>query len=333
IMLKKSTEVPRKESGVQDPTKEGNKNNQENDVRDQEEAPRKQFEQEYKRLFGQGEAANTNSTNKLNIVSSPVNAVSSSFTTVDPGREITQRNEFGSVFGQDKDANGNRMSTLDTGIFSDAYDDEIEGAEADFNHLELTTIVSPIPTIRIHKDHPKEQIIGDPLLALQTTRMTKTSQEHAMVSYIKNQRRTNHKRFGDRLIYPKASMPLELNGSIEAIETKWVYRNKKDERRIVVRNKARLVAQGYTQEEGIEYDEMDVKSAFLYGTIEEEVYVCQPPGFEDPHFPNKRDDGIFISQDKYVADILKKFDFSSVKTTSTPIETNKALIKDAEAED
>nr|GEZ22272.1 putative ribonuclease H-like domain-containing protein [Tanacetum cinerariifolium] len=91
-------------------------------------------------------------------------------------------------------------------------------------------------------------------------------------------------------------------------------RNKKDKRGIVVRNKARLVAQGYTQEEGIDHDEvfapvarieairlflayasfmgfimyqMDVKSAFLYGTIEEEVYVCKPPGFEDPHFTDK----------------------------------------------
>nr|GEU84001.1 hypothetical protein [Tanacetum cinerariifolium] len=63
--------------------------------------------------------------------------------------------------------------------------------------------------------------------------------------------------------------------------------NKKDERGIVVRNKARLVAQGYTQEEGIDNDEMDVKSAFLYSKIEEEVYVCQPLGFEDPEFPNR----------------------------------------------
>nr|GFA73504.1 putative ribonuclease H-like domain-containing protein [Tanacetum cinerariifolium] len=98
------------------------------------------------------------------------------------------------------------------------------------------------------------------------------------------------------------------------IGTKWIFRNKKDERGIVVRNKAQLVTQGYTQEEGIDYEEvfakvlrieairlflayasfigfmvyqMDVKSAFLYGTFEEEVYVCQPPGFEDHDHPDK----------------------------------------------
>nr|GEW33931.1 hypothetical protein [Tanacetum cinerariifolium] len=461
---KKNTEVPRKESGFQNPAKEDDKNNQGKDVRDQEEAPRKQFKQEFERLFGQEEAANTNSTNILNTFSLLVNAISSSFTTVDPGREITQRNEFRSVFRQDKDANSNMMftpvsaagstyvylggsipvnattlhnDTVDTGIFSDAYDDEVEGAEADFNNLELTTVFSPIPTTRIHKDHPKEQIIKDPLSVLQTGRMTKTSQEHAMViqaltdaSWIEAMQ--------DELLQfklQKVWMLVDLSKGKNTIGTKWVYRNKKDERGIVVRNKARLVAQGYTQEEGIDYDkvfapvarieairlflayasfmgfivyQMDVKSAFLYGTIEEEVYVCQPPGFEDLHFPNKvykvekalyglhqapracyetlstyllenrfrrgiidntlfikkdkgdilintqevldelyggayfflrglqvmqRDDGIFISQDKYVADILKKFSFSSVKTTSTLIETNKALIKDAETED
>ncbi|GJY80001.1 retrovirus-related pol polyprotein from transposon TNT 1-94, partial [Tanacetum coccineum] len=99
-----------------------------------------------------------------------------------------------------------------------------------------------------------------------------------------------------------------------ATGTKWIYRNKKDERGILIRNKARLVAQGYTQGEGIDYDEvfapvarieairlfiayasfkdfvlyqMDVKSAFMYSKIKEEVYVCQPLGFEDPEFPDR----------------------------------------------
>nr|GEX89093.1 hypothetical protein [Tanacetum cinerariifolium] len=190
----------------------------------------------------------------------------------------------------------------ETGIFDDVYDDREVGVEADTNNLELSIVVSPIPTTRVYKDHPKEQIIGDLNLTTQTRRMLNFSKENDMV-----------------------------------------FRNKKDERGIIVRNKERLVAQGYTQEEGIDYDEMDVKSAFLYGTIEEEVYVCQPPSFEDPHFPNKVYKvekalyGLHQSpkacQDKYVADILKKFDFTTVKTASTLMKPSKTLIKDAEAED
>ncbi|GJT88296.1 putative ribonuclease H-like domain-containing protein [Tanacetum coccineum] len=187
----------------------------------------------------------------------------------------------------------------------------------------------------------------------------------------------------------------------------------------MIRNKARLVAQGYTQEEGIDYDEvfalvtrieairlflayasfkdfvvyqMDVKSNFLYGKIKEEVYVCQPPGFEDSDFPDRvykvekalyglhqaprawyetlstylldnefqrgkidknlfikrykgeltfflglqvqqKKDGIFISQDKYVGEILKKFRFTKVKTASTPMETQKPLLKDEDGKE
>ncbi|GJX19586.1 putative ribonuclease H-like domain-containing protein [Tanacetum coccineum] len=162
----------------------------------------------------------------------------------------------------------------DVSIFNFSRDDEDDGAEADMNNLDTTIQVSPIPTIRIHKDHPLDQVIRDLQSATQTRKMSKNLKEHG-----KN---------------PK--------------------RNKKDERGIMIRNKARLVAQGYTQEEGIDYDEvfapvarikairlflayasykdfvvyqMDVKSAFLYEKIEEEVYVCQPPGFEDPDFPDR----------------------------------------------
>nr|GFA02435.1 putative reverse transcriptase, RNA-dependent DNA polymerase [Tanacetum cinerariifolium] len=318
---KKSTEVLRKENGVQDPTKEDP---------GRERAQRNEFES----MFGKDKDVNGNSTYKMFTPVSPKsledkvtddagkkstevprkeNEVQDP-TKEDPGRERAQRNEFESMFGKDKDANGNstykmftpvsaarssyvnlggsipiNVSTLfndnlptnplmpnledtvdlqDTRIFSGAYDDEVEGAVADYNNLELTIVIEAI-----------------------------------------------------RLFL------------------------------------------AFTSFMGFIVYQMDVKSAFLYETIEDEVYVCQPPGFEDLHFPNKvykiemalyvlhqaprawelifflglqvmqKDDGIFISQDKYVANILKNFYFSSVKTTSTPIQTNKALLKDKEAED
>jgi hypothetical protein len=97
------------------------------------------------------------------------------------------------------------------------------------------------------------------------------------------------------------------------IGTKWVFRNKQNENGVILRNKARLVAQGYTQVEGLDFDEtfapvarleaiqillahatshniklyqMDVKSAFLNDKINELVYVEQPPSFEDSKKPN-----------------------------------------------
>nr|GEV27052.1 putative reverse transcriptase, RNA-dependent DNA polymerase [Tanacetum cinerariifolium] len=152
--------------------------------------------------------------------------------------------------------------------------------------------------------------------------------------------------------------------------------NKKDERGILIINKARLVAQRHTQEEGIDYDEVfapvarikairlflayasfkdfvvyqiDVKSAFLYGKIKKELYVCQPLGFEDLDFLDKVykvEKALYglrqaprawhetlSTQDKYVAEILKKYGFTKVKNESTPMETQKPMLKDEDGEE
>ncbi|GJR10349.1 putative ribonuclease H-like domain-containing protein [Tanacetum coccineum] len=160
------------------------------------------------------------------------------------------------------------MSALeDYSIFDLSRDDEDDGLRRlnmnNFGYKQSKS--APIcATIRIHTDHPLDQVIGYLQSATQTRKMLNNLKEHRK----------------------------------RAIGFKWVFKNKKDERGIVIRNKARLVAQGYTQEEGIDCDEvfaqvarieeirlflayasfkdfvvyqMDVKSAFLYGKIKEEV--------------------------------------------------------------
>nr|GEY12712.1 hypothetical protein [Tanacetum cinerariifolium] len=305
---KKSIEVPRKENGVQDPAKESDKN-----------------KQEFERLFGQGEIQEENKQ---------------------------KRNEFESVFRQDKDVNGNRMLTPirttgstyvnlgrlihDNRIFSGAYNDEVEGAIADFNSLELTTVVSHIPTIRIYEDHSKKQIIRDPLLAPQTRRMTKTSQEHAMVSYIKKQKRTNHKDYQNCLLAcfllqkePKKVIQALTDPSwIEAMQNELLqFRLQKDKDDILlVKVYVDDIIFGSTKKSLCTEFEGLMHKKFQMSSIGELTFFL---GLQ----VMQRDDRIFIIQDKYVANILKKFNFSSVKTASTPIETNKALFKDEKAKD
>nr|GEU87373.1 putative ribonuclease H-like domain-containing protein [Tanacetum cinerariifolium] len=196
--------------------------------------------------------ANTNSTNLLNAVSAPVSVVG-------PSR---------------------------------AFND---GVVTDFNNLETTVNVSPTPTTSIHTIHPKTQILGDPMSAVQTrSKVKKNTKAYALTSQALEDKSWIDAMQEELLQFQiqKEWILVDFPFGKKAIRSKWVYRNKKDEKGVVYRNKARLVAQGHRQDEGIDYDE-----------------------------------------DKYVAEILKKFDFLSVRTASTPIETQKPLVKDEEAAD
>nr|GEY83913.1 putative ribonuclease H-like domain-containing protein [Tanacetum cinerariifolium] len=284
-----------------------------------------------------------------------------------------------------REAKGKKLEDI---TYSDDEDDV--GAEADFTNFETSITVSPVPTTRVHKDHPVTQIIGDLSSATQTRSMTGVAKDQCGLSQINND-------------------DFHTFARIEAI---------------------RLFL-AYASFMGFMVYQMDVKSAFLYGTIDEEVYVCQPPGFEDPDYPDKvykvvkalyglhqaprdwyetlanyllengfqrgkidqtlfikrqksdillvqiyvddiifsltnkdlckafeklmkdkfqiismgeltfflglqvkqKKDGIFISQDKYVAEILKKFGLTDGKSTSTPIDIKKPLLKDPDGED
>ncbi|GJU17793.1 putative ribonuclease H-like domain-containing protein [Tanacetum coccineum] len=283
------------------------------------------------------------------------------------------------------------------------------------------------------------------------SKVQQKSRAHALISYIQKQQRTitkinKHCLFAcflsqeepkkiSEALQDDSWVLVDLPREMKVIGTKWVYRNKRDERGVVVRNKARMEAirlfLAFASFMGFIVYQMDVKSVFLYGTIDEEVYVSQPPGFVDPdHLKKvykvvkalyglhqaprawyatlstflekhgyksgtidktlfiKRDkkdimlvqvyvndiifgstkkfwcdefeasiksrfqmssmgelifflglqvkhnkEGILISQDKYVAEILKKFNLVCVKTAITPMETKVALTKDEKAVD
>nr|GEV77485.1 hypothetical protein [Tanacetum cinerariifolium] len=164
------------------------------------------------------------------------------------------------------------MPTLeDVGTFDFSNEDEDDDAVANMNNLDTTIQVSPTPTIRIHTDHPLDQVIIDLHSTTQTRQMLKNLEEHGFVSTI--QQRTNHK---------------DLQNC--------------------------LFACFLSQEEP---KKMDVKSALFYGKIEESVLQVK-----------QKKDGIFISQDKYVAEIIKKFRFTKVKNANTPMETQTPMLKD-----
>ncbi|GKD80421.1 putative ribonuclease H-like domain-containing protein, partial [Tanacetum coccineum] len=265
---KKDAEEPGKEGG--NPSKKGERVNQEQD-------------------------ANVNNTNNINTVSPNVNAASIEDNVVDENI----------VYGCADDLN---IHALEEIVYSDNTEDV--GEEADMNNLDTFIPVSPIPATRVHKDHPFKQVIRDLQSSTLTRRMHIIWKNMVCNPSIKDP--SWIEAMQEELLQFKLQQVwtlVDLPHGKRAIGTKWVYKNKKDERCIVIRNKARLVAQGHTEENKAKMDcsRMDVKSDFLYGKIEEEVYVCQPLGFEDLDFLDR--------------------------TTSTPMETQKPLLKDADGED
>ncbi|GKA10493.1 putative ribonuclease H-like domain-containing protein [Tanacetum coccineum] len=243
---------------------------QEKEATEKSDAIRKEFVAQCNNHLLQEKVTRASSTNSFNTISTPVNtanvfkgvnAASTSRTfspphdPLIPEQEDTTKIQRTSIFG-------NAYDDDDLETYNSPYADENVGAEADFNNMEPSTIITQ---------------------ALNDESWVEAMQEELLQFKIQN-------------VWTLVDLPYGK----KAIGIKWVYRNKKDERGIVVRNKARLVAQGHKQEEGIDYNEvfapvarveairlffayasfmnfpvyhMDVKSAFLYGTIKEEVYV------------------------------------------------------------
>ncbi|GKC67116.1 putative ribonuclease H-like domain-containing protein, partial [Tanacetum coccineum] len=352
----------------------------------------------------------------------------------------------------DSDDDVPKDGVFSTNSFDDENTDNEEDGAPDYNNMDHTIDVSSTPTLRIHKNHPQSQIIGKSTAGVLTRRKLKESasdQHQALLSFMCKQNRTNHKDqqtclfacFLSQEEPKKVSQALADESWVEAMQeellqfklqnvwvlcdlpdgkrvigTKWVFRNKRDERGTIIKNKARLVAQGYRQEEGVDYDEslhqfarieasdsfcisifmgftvdqngvkkcifiMETsqkgvcKTASWRGAIDKTLFIKKDRrdimlvqvyvddiifGSTKPSMVKDFEElmqkefkmssmgeltfflglqvkqttaGIFLSQDKYVKDILNKFDFRTIKPASTPIEAHKSLGKDEEGED
>ncbi|GJU39124.1 putative ribonuclease H-like domain-containing protein [Tanacetum coccineum] len=327
----------------------------------------------------------------VNNASPEVNTGHFKLNIIDPSVNIASSNDQDSPKDMFKLGASHTLEATHVEFFSDEDEPEV-----DLGNILNSYTVPTTPNTRIHRDHPIKNVIGDVNSSVQTRRMTKPTTEQGFLSAVEAMQ--------EELLQFKLQQVwilVELPIGKRSIGTKWVFKNNPK------------------------------KSAFLYGTIEEEVYVTQPPGFKDLNNPKKvykvvkalyglhqaprawyetlanyllgngfkrgkidqtlfikkqkgdillvhvyvddiifgstnkelctgfeklmkdkfqmssigeltfflglqvqqKEDGIFISQDKYVDEILKKFNYTDVKSASTPVDLEKPLVKDGDAND
>nr|GEW77502.1 putative ribonuclease H-like domain-containing protein [Tanacetum cinerariifolium] len=210
------------------------------------------------------EPNSTNSTNTFTVAGPSNNDVSLNF-------EFGRKSLFvdPSQYPDDLD-----MSALEDITYSD--DEKDVGAEADFSNLETNITVSLIPTSRVHKDYPVTQIIKDLSSTHQTRSMTRMVKDQGGLTQI------NNEDFHTCMFtcFLSQEEPKRGHTQKEGIDYEEVFAP-------VARIEDIRLFLAYASFMGFMVYQIDVKSAFLYGTIKEEVYVCQPPGFEDPDYPDK----------------------------------------------
>ncbi|GJY10086.1 putative ribonuclease H-like domain-containing protein [Tanacetum coccineum] len=310
----------------------------------------------------------------VNTASPEVNTGRFKLNTVDPSVSTASSNDQDSPKDMFKLGASHTLETTHVEFFSDEDEPEV-----DLGNITNSYTVPPTPNTRIHKDHPITNVIGDVKSSIQTRRMTKSTSEQGFLSAVYEQKTHDTlntclyacflsqieptsiakalydsswvEEMQEELLQFKLQQVwilVDLPIGKRAIGIKWVFGNKKDKRGIVIRNKARLVAQGHRQEEGIDYEEVFAPVArieairlFLAYASFMGFLITQPPGFKDPDNPDKvykvvkalygLHQAPRACQDKYVDEILKKFNYTDAKSASTLVDLEKPLVKDGDA--
>ncbi|GKC48822.1 uncharacterized mitochondrial protein-like protein [Tanacetum coccineum] len=225
----------------------------------------------------------------------------------------------------------------------DKFEDDSSPKEvnADEQQVNITSpgvnTVHTTPNTRIHKDHPLENVTGDVQSSVQTRGMKRSTSKQGFLSAVYEEK--TYEDLHTCLFACFLSQKEQKRVAKALSDPSWAEAMQEE----LLQFKLQKVYILEDLPKGKRPIGMDVKGAFIYGTIKEEVYVCQPLGFEDLDYPDKvyrvvkalygLHQAPKACQDKYVDKILRKFNYTDVKTASTPVDLEKPLVKDGDADD